>query len=198
VKRFAIAALAFAVVLVGAAPGLSSASSTKAPKLTNMLLTIRQMPIGWTVASSSGSHGIGCLHDVFEPRGTPQTGHAEVTFTGSGGLPEVEEVLATYSVPPKTAFSRIVGPLDGCKHVAGTLGRAKWTGTVARVSFPQLGNQSAAFYVTLRTKGTSLGQYALVVRQGAVLLGLSDGSVGKPRLSQFEQFAKLAVTKLGR
>jgi hypothetical protein len=182
--------LAVAALAASAAPAWGSA-----PKLGTMLLSLGQMPAGWTVQPST-SGGLGCLHRVLNPAGSRQTAQAEVTFQASSGLPEVIEKLVSYAVPVEGVFNKVVATLSACKTVSGLSGGAKVTGTVARIAFPTYGDQSVAFGVVLKYKGTTLGEDVVIARQGTILVGLTDGTIGAPNLPQFEHFAKLAVAKV--
>jgi hypothetical protein len=154
------------------------------------------MPTGWTLASSSGSGGVGCLSHVLEPSGTAQTASAEVEFVDNGNLPEVDEKLATYTGGASVAFAKVVAVLDGCKTVSGTENGSKATGTVGQMSFPSYGDESAAFDVNLTIGSISAGEDALVVRKGSVVIGITEGNLGTPDLSQFEHFVALALAKV--
>jgi hypothetical protein len=92
-----------------------------------MLLSIGQMPTGWSVVNSSGSGGVGCLANTLEPKGIKQTANASVEFEDNGDVPLVNEKLATYT-NAKTGYRKVVANLVACKHFSGLLGGQKVTG----------------------------------------------------------------------
>jgi hypothetical protein len=160
-----------------------------------MLLTVAQMPTGWSVDSSTGS-GVGCLGHTLEPSGIKQTASAAVTFEDNGSLPQVEEKLATYATPASDAFAKVVATLDRCRTVAGNSDGHKVTGTVGQMSFPHYGEQSAAFLVSLTVEGVTADEDVLVVRKGTILVGMTEGAIGSPTLSQFQGFLSKALKRV--
>ncbi len=191
--RRLIPTLSIALVVLGTV----GAPAWATPNLRSELLPLAQMPAGWSQQANTSGGGVGCLSHVLEPRGLRPTARAEATFDANQGLPELDEVLATYSVPVGKAFNRVVAVLDACHQVAGKSGTRKVTGTVGPMSFPRYGNKSAAFEVSLTVGGITLDEDVLVARRHDVVLGLSEGTVGAPSLRQFERFARAAVAKLG-
>jgi hypothetical protein len=185
--------------LVAVSAGLlvptSALAATKQENLHAMLLRIGQMPTGWSV-NSSGGNGIGCLHQLLEPKGLKQTATAGVSLADSGGLPAVGEKLATYGVPATKAFAKITQALDHCTSVEGTSNGTKVTGTVGQMSFPTYGNQSEAYSVDLTVEGATADEDVLVVRNGAIVMGIDEGDLGTPDLGQFEGFVSQALADL--
>lgn len=160
-----------------------------------MLLTVNQMPIGWSIDDTPGS-GIGCLSRSLEAAGIKETGDAEVTFAYNASIPEFQEKLATYAVSASRVFSKVVATLDTCKTVAGTASGQKVTGTVGAMSFPRYGAQSAAWAVNLTIGGVTIGEDILVVREGTLLAGFVEANYGSPNLTQFQGFIRKALAKL--
>jgi hypothetical protein len=194
-KRSVAALLGVAFTLAAALGGPTGASAT-APSLASRLLTANELPKGWSEQKTVSSGGAGCLHNIFEIPGARQSAHAAVTFTEAGGVPEVEEVLAAYVIPVGQAFDRVLAEMDGCKVISGTASGQKVTGTNRPMPFARYGQASAAFDVHFLIAGTSLGEYALVVRLGGILVGLVEADTGTPSLSLFKLVVNLAMTKL--
>lgn len=193
--RQRLASLAIIPVLgVGTLVGVAPHSDQKAPNLRSKLLTIDQMPAGWT-ESRSTSGGVGCLKHILEPKSIRIKGEASATYSASSGLPQLEESLAIYS-STKRAYSKIVRALDSCRHPSGVLNGTAVVGTVKRMSLPRYGSVSAAYFVHFTAGSTSLGEDVLIARVGTTLMGLTEGGIGKPKLRQFEHFAKLGIARL--
>jgi hypothetical protein len=161
-----------------------------------MLLSIDQMPTGWSVGSSGSSHA-GCFGNTMEPKGIEQTASASVYFQASDGSQALNEKLATYT-NAKTGYKKIVANLAACKHFSGTSGGQKITGgTVGQMSFPSYGNASEAFAVNFTVQGTSFYEDLLIVRKGSIVMGIDEGDLAPVNVSQFQGFVKKAVVKLG-
>ena len=193
------AALLLAVVSL-TVPSVTAAAShvaqpSTAPKLGSLLLSVGQMPTGWSVDSTPSS-SLGCLGSELEPKGIEQTASASISFEDNGNVPEIGEKLATFSGSATTAFTKIATTLRACKHASGNDNGHKATATIGQMSFPKYGNQSAAFNVNISIEGVSLGEDVLVVRKGSVIMGVFEGDVGSPNLSQFEKYIKLALAKI--
>ena len=188
-KMITAAALALAM---GFMPSIASAAQ---PKLSNELLSVGQMPVGWSVDNSTSGTGPGCLAAIMEPRGIKQIASANVTLVASGGIPLIEEKLATFS-NAATAFKKITGALDGCKRVSGLSGGVKATGTVGMMSFPHYGTASAAYSATLQVQGTTIDADFLLVREGNVVMGIQEANLSPVNVSQFRGFVGKALAKL--
>ena len=182
-------------VAVALSMGMMTGASASTPKLSSELLSVGQMPTGWSVDKSSSGSGIGCLANVLEPKGNRQTSHASVFFAGNGNIPVVEEALATFT-NAKTAYKQIAATLDGCKHISGTKGGTKVTGTVGEMSFTHYGNASVAFSESLLIHGTTIGADLLIVRKGNVVMGIQEADLPPVNVSQFQGFVVKALTKI--
>jgi len=183
------------VVPAGLLGTAATAASASPPKLSAMLLSIGQMPIGWSVVSSAGGGGAGCLANVLEPKEIKQTAKASVSFEDNGNVPAVDEGLATFT-NAKTGYKQIVANLMACKHFSGKSGGEKVTGTVGQMSFPHYGDASAAFAVSFTAQGTEFGEDLLIVRVGSVVMGIDEGDLVSVNVIQFQGFVKKAVAKL--
>lgn len=185
-----------AAVAVVLSMGMMTSVSASTPKLSSELLSVSQMPTGWNVDnSSSGGSGVGCLSKILEPKGIKQISHASVDFDNSGNTPFVDEKLSTYS-NAKTAYTQIIAALNDCKHVSGTSGGAKTTGSVGQMSLPHYGNASAAFSISLVIQGTTIGDDLLIVREGNVVMGIQEADLPPVDVSQFQGFVVKALSKL--
>ncbi len=174
----------------------ATAASASPPNLSAMLLSIHQMPTGWSVGPSSGSGGAGCFSKFMDPEGIKWTETATVYFEGNGGFPAVDERLATYA-NAETSYKKIVAHLAVCKHFSGTSGGQKITGTVGQMSFPHYGDASEAFAVNFTVQGTTAYEDLLFVRKGSIVMGIDEGSLTPVNVSQFQGFVAMAIKKVG-
>jgi hypothetical protein len=165
-RTFATIALAATLGLPRCLLGtVATAASASPPKLSAMLLSIGQMPIGWVVYNGPNT-GLGCLANILEPKGIKLTAKASLEFEGNGGLPGVIERLATFT-NAKTGYKKIVANLTACKRLSVTTGIQKVSGTVGQMSFPHYGNASEACEASLTLQGMAYGEDFLIVRKGS-------------------------------
>lgn len=188
-----------AVVVFAIAPASVGAASkiTKA-ELKSKLITVAQLPSGWSVdnSSSSGSTGGGCFANTnhIEARG----GDIETSASfENGNLPDFNEELAG-GRSLSTNFTKIEDYLNGCKKASITDSGTRYSGTIGAMSFPTVGSRSAAYQVSFRIKGLTLG-IDIVLFQATSSIGgvLLYGDLGQPDTGQLENFAKLALKDLG-
>jgi hypothetical protein len=195
-KRLVATLLAMALLAGVSSSAWASVAPRKVSKLSSLLLTVGQMPVGWSVESTPSGGGVGCLSNTLEPKGVKQASNAGISFEASGGFPSVEDKLATYSGSASGAYGKVVSDLSGCKKISGKDDGEKVTGTIGQMSLPSYGSQSEAFSISLTIGGQRFYQDAVIVREGSVVMGLSDGNSGPVSVIQFEKFIGLALAKL--
>lgn len=193
-----------AVVLVFAASvltgvGATAATVSKGDDVRAMLLTLSDMPSGWTKTSSPTGGGsslrtAGCLK--MRPSRSRPVERAAVSFEGSQGLPALDESIAEYDHPIDHGFARVVRLLDDCRTLTLTINGEKVTYHIAEMPFAPYGDQSAAFQIRFVFEGISAAADLLVVRENDLALVLAEVNIPLPSLDQFEHFAKVATSKL--
>jgi len=171
--------------------GMMTSASAFTPKLSSELLSIGQMPTGWSIYHQAPGGGTGCLANVLEPKGIKPTSYAKVAFEDNGNTPLLEEAVATYS-NATTAYKKIAATLTNCKSVRGNGA----TGTVGQMSFPHYGTTSVAFSVSLVAQGTTIGEEFLIVRKGNVVMGMAEADFPPVDVSQFQGFVVEALAKV--
>jgi hypothetical protein len=178
--------------------GMMTSASASAPKLSSELLSVGQMPTGWSVDNSSSSGGVGCYNStIMEPKGVTQTAKTEVQFQSSGatGLPSIAEKLATYS-NTSTAYKKIVTTITNCKSFSGKYQGSKMDGTVGQMSFGTYGTSSAAFAVDFTVAGTAVYEDLLMIRKGDVVMSIDEGNLSPVNVKQFQGFVVKALAKV--
>lgn len=175
--------------------GTSAAATASPPKLSSELLSVSQMPSGWSIDVQTGGGSPGCLAHLFEPKGTKQMSHATVNFVYNGNLPLVSEKLGTYS-NARSAYKKIVATLAGCKRVTGVSGSQKVAGTVGKMKIPTYGDASAAFAVKLDIQGTAIGNDIVIVRKGSVVMGVEEANPPPVNVSQLQRLVVKALAKI--
>jgi hypothetical protein len=184
-------------VVVALSMGTMTSVGASTTNLSNELLSVNQMPTGWSVdnSSSGGGSGVGCLSKILEPKGVKQTSNASVEFDDNGNTPLVSEKLATFS-NAQTAFTKVVATLNSCKRVSGTSGGEKATGSIGQMSFPHYGDESAAYSLSLSAQGTTLGDDLLIVREGKVVMGIQEADLPPVDVSQFQTIVATALADI--
>jgi len=193
------AALILMATLLTMSPVLMSFSSASTPsqgKLNSQLLSLRQMPAGWTTHSPSTANEAGCLKNLLEPRGVTQTRSAEVLFVAKGDLPILDEKLATYSNANR-AYAKIIAAINACKVVNGLSPSGhRVTGSVTKVAWTHYGNASSAYVMTLSSLGVTLHYDYLIVRKNQTIVGILEANAFSVNTSQFRSFVVKALAKV--
>ena len=177
-----IAFTAALVALTGFLGTFATSASASPPKLKAMLLSIGQMPTGWSLDNSFGgkvpsvaTRTMRCRRASSRPRS------ATANFQGKGGFPAVGEKLATFT-NATASYNEAVANLVDCKHFSGTSGGEKVTGgTVEQMSFPHYGNASDAFVVIFTISGMRFYQDLLYVRKGSIVMAFFEGTSVRQR-----------------
>lgn len=192
-----VAVLFVAIVLAAAFVGVVAAPVANASptKLSARLLDIGQMPMGWQVYKSSLDGGFGCASNVLDPKGIKQTGNADVAFDHSGGVPTVDEALATFT-NAKTGYEKIEAKLMACKRFSDKVGATRTTGTVAPLKFPRYANTSAAFAMKVTVLGSTFHEDLLIARKASIVMGMDEASLPSVNADQFQGLVKKALAKL--
>jgi hypothetical protein len=159
---------------------MSIASATSTP-LRSELLSFSQMPTGWSVVSGGTSFDAkrtDCADASGRLMWTQPVARASVGFQYGGYLPALVEALARQH------------------NASGVFARMVSVCRTGQMSFPKLGDASAAFVV----HGSGYTAYLLLARKGGTLMALEEAGSplfgGLPSVSQFEHFAKLAASML--
>ncbi len=164
-------------------------------KLSRELLSASQMPAGWT-QSVTTSEGVGCVHDLLEPKGVTQTRSATVYFLGTvDELPRFDEKIATYS-NTKSAYKKVIATINACHTLSGLYDGLQISGSVSPMSFTHYGNASAAYAMTVSDARGTLHYDYLIVRKGAVLGAFLEGSYPDVIPSEFRSLVGVGVKKL--
>ena len=183
------------VVTVALSTGIITSVGASPQKLSSELLSIDQMPTGWSIDNSSGGGGVGCLSTIMEPKGIMQTSSASVSIDDNGNPPLLAEKLVTFT-NASMGYKKIVATMNACKHVSGSSGGTKVTGTIGQMSFPHYGNASTAFSVNLVVQSTNYDEVYVVVRKGNIVMGIAEADYPPVDVSQFQGFVVKALSRV--
>ena len=189
------AAIAFALLLGFASGSTSAFAHSGPPKLSALLLNLKQMPPGWR-EELAPTNGIGCIGNLLEAKGVALTEYAVVEFVGNGIGPNVDERLARYA-NTRAAYAKIVTRLRACRVLSGSDEGAPFTGRLNSVNFPQFGTASTAFAANFTLDGQDYADDIAIVRTSGTILAIDDGNIAPVDTGQLESIIVRAVRKLG-
>ncbi len=176
-------------------------TTTKAIDANSLLLSVSDLPSGWSVDNSSQSNTNGsCYSDPLKQ--IHSNSYAHIDFSKGGGLPELAEEVGVFSSGVQ-AFKEVTTTLDACKTFTesfqgqGTSGSGTQTakGTMGEMSSPKYGDQSTAYDATISADGISLNQGFVLVRKGDTLYLVALGDIGSLDTSTLEKIVSLAISK---
>jgi|GEM_PF-997836 len=209
ISRIAIVA-GVGIVLAGCSSSATSSSTTKvtpatagtsgAPTTTttpasvqSYLLTVSDLPTGWSVDNSSSSSTTSCAtNPVSQSASGPK---AIIDFNQAGGLPELLDDLA-FSTSPVAEFAKVKGALDACKSFTETNNGQTSTGNIGAMSFPAYGDQSASYSATISVDGINAAVGIVLIQKGSYVMAVGLGDLGSFDATQLQQFVTLALAKV--
>ena len=190
-RRLATSAVALAglsVLAVSTPAGATSQAQVKAKALS-----LSDMPTGWSVNNAAlHSPNAGCLIPVF--RGSNLT-IAKVHYADSGNLPTLDEEVAASKSASK-AFASNVKRLNACHTAKVTSQGQTVTYSIGQLSYPKVGNQSAAYNVSFTVSGITGSEDIVIWRSGSYLGGIALGDEGSVDTSLLQTFVSQAVSKI--
>jgi hypothetical protein len=201
-------AAVLAMVVIFTACGSSSSTSSVAtsvaggPDLSPKLLTVHDLPTGWSVytkTSSSSSGTPDCLNAITAPSAT-RVAKAEAEFTGgASGVPYLDEAIDAFPAgKAHDALLNIDNGVTGCKNISVNENGTTLTGSVGAMSFPSFGDESNAYQISLSAGqgGITIGFDIVVVRKGDLLMGILLGDLGSPDVDTLQKIVQTAIAKV--
>ena len=180
--------LAFACALGTASPAwASNKSATKAQNLAPELLTISQMPVGWSVDTSPPNTS--CLTVPFNG----VAGKARTEYQASGGVPSLSEILIPGGASKYTSVKK---SLDACHTFTISTPSSSVTATMSALSFPPVGQSSAAYGVSFTVDGVNGAEDVVLAMKGSTVMGLAYGNVNSVDVTALEGFTTQALAKV--
>ncbi|MGB8178889.1 MAG: hypothetical protein WCF63_01850 [Acidimicrobiales bacterium] len=175
------------------AASTSTIVASASPALSTQTISASSMPPGWSLEDNADT-GVGCLHNLLEPAGIKQTSAAETYYAYAGGIPFLDEKVATYS-NAKEAFTKIARTIAACHHPSGPFKGYQTTGTVTPLAYAKVGSQSVAYHMVFTTSTNVTIYYDYVIaRKKKVIVAVLEGSYPAVSASQFGGFVTLALS----
>jgi hypothetical protein len=168
------------------------AAPVGASVLTAHMLSVTNMPVGWsaTPKPSSGLMSVPCLSAFSR---APRDEVAKAQFS-PGAVPVVFEELATDEAG-RRRWSLLGAKLAKCQTFTYSHGAKADKGTVGAISLPTVGTASKAFAMTLSLTGVT-ADIDLVLFHAKPFYGLVGyGDVGAQNITAVEAFANEAAAK---
>jgi pimeloyl-ACP methyl ester carboxylesterase len=197
-----------ASVLLAAGLGTTGQAATLNPALRSRLLSVADLPAGWSVAPVTGIKGQqvttspcgAALVAVLDPPGLPESQigppYATASFVEGTALPNLRETLANGAQAQETWHS-FDATLAGCRTATFVYQGTKVGATGGPLAVARLGLNSSAYVWTIRVAGAQSGSDVdLIFFRTANYYGyLSYLDVGPPQVSTFRAFARAALAK---
>jgi len=168
-----VAAMA-AGALVWGSPGFAATVPT-AQRLQSSLLTVGNLPPGWSKTNASSPTTKSCYSNPIWK--VPYTAKARAAFRMNDSVPQLVELLASYP-NAHAAYQRVVANLNRCSSFSETVQGQKVSGTISPVSNKRFGNESSSFTANLTVQGTVLDQEFVIARKGSTLAAVAVGNYG--------------------
>jgi pimeloyl-ACP methyl ester carboxylesterase len=201
------AGLAVVSLLAAGWPATSQAATAE-PTLSSRLLSLADLPAGWSVAPGTAAKASqlttspcgAALVAVMDPPGLPKStigpAYASTSFLEGTVLPELRETLAG-GAQAQQAWNRFDAALAGCRAVTFVHRGTKVLATGNPLALPRLGRSSSAYAWNIREASSQSGSDVdLIFFRTANYYGyLSYLDVGAPQVSTVTAFARAAVAK---
>ena len=194
--RFRAVALVLALGVLVAVVVSGCASSSTASRLQSRLLSVADLPAGWSsVAVSASAVKVAdtpCLAHLAEnPKGWS---YQSAAFVEGNSIPNLGEVLAT-GTQVGQVWDRFDTALASCRSALLQVGNTRVQATVRRLAFPRLSRTSSAYGWAFTLAGIKLGFNLVLFQTGRYDGYVSVANLGQPAIATVEAFARAAVAK---
>jgi len=186
-----------------AAPSTAASSPSPAvnaanPVLKAALLTVTDLPAGWSAFQSSDNSGgpASCPALNNGPwKKLPQS--ADANFSqGQAGPFLLEELASGSSNQVSAALQSFANATSTCSHFTSKSGSNTLDLTLTALSFPKYADSTYAFAITIKSDaGLNAAGDIVVVRKGNVLMEVTVFGFGSVPVSQAEDLVSKAVAK---
>lgn len=172
---------------------LGSTTTAAVVDLTGELLSASDLPTGWAETPVPADQAKTCNTQPFDP--AKPTGKARRYFRKNGYVPELEEELATFA-DAHAAFATVKARLDACRSFDATSRGQTVHESEGPMSFPQVGEESAAWTATFTLQGVGIVGDIVVARRGNQLVGIAMVDIGSVDTDQLQQFVTAALQRM--
>jgi hypothetical protein len=173
-------------------------------QLESALLTVEDMPTGWSVDTSEDSDSedvvepaeCGALFETLDKAPDP-VAKAEAAFTAGGLGPFLEHGVTSFEESTADQLDLVVDTLNQCPEFSSTDAEGVTTEfTTAPLSFPNLGDRTLALRFQGSTGGIDVVVDALFIAIGSNGISIVVGGLVPMEGQELESIATTAVEKL--
>lgn len=167
--------------------------SAGAADLSSKLLTVEDLPTGWSIGETDDSPSNDCGSDLIS---SSPVERATVTFVQGGGFgPVLVEVLARFDDGDQ-AFDQMRKIMGACPTTTSTDGSGNTvTYTYSSLSFPKIGDATFASHVAVSGTFPYAGNI-VIVREGDVLAMIVHAGLVAVDAKETEGFVREAASKV--
>jgi hypothetical protein len=178
----------------------AGAPTSAPPNVTAQLLTLADLPAGWSVDNSSGSSTSslkGCNTSLdLKPQ---EIARGEASFKNGTNLPAIGEIIAAFSTPARasSAYGEGTQAANACKTFAITDNGHTYNGNAGQMSLgTSYGDKTTAYQFTVDVQGFSFGIDLVAVLKGSEVMSFEYADLGTPDLQTVNSFVGMAASKL--
>lgn len=168
-------------------------TTPSAQQLQGMVLTIQNLPPGWSKTAGSTPTTKSCYSNPIWK--VPYQARARVAFQMNQSVPQLVELLGSYQ-NGHAAYEQVVANLNRCSSFSDTVGGEKVTGTVSPISNKRFGAESSSYTANLTVQGTVLDQEFVIARKGNTLAAVAVGDYGPVDSQLLGMLATKAMGKI--
>jgi hypothetical protein len=188
--------VAWILVSLSAIAGFGIATPVSAvtkAQLSARVLSLSNMPTGWSVShSSQSSNTIPCLDVLKSP-----VKHGQKTSVDyeDGSLPALQEVVAA-GQGEDNRYRLLNKTLAKCGSFSFSSDGQKVTGNIGAMSFPAVAKHSSAYAITLSGGAVSAGADVVLFESGPYVVAVVYEDFGTPNPDEAQAFVQEAVAKV--
>jgi hypothetical protein len=179
----------------------AGAPTSAPPNVTAQLLTLADLPAGWSVDNSSGSSTSslkGCNTNSLDLK-QQEIARSDASFKNGTSLPAIKEIIAAFSTSARasSAYGESTQAVNACKTFAITDDGHTFNGNVGQMSLgTSYGDKTTAYQFTVDVQGFSLGIDIVAVLKGSEVMAFEYADLGTPDLQTVNSLVGMAASKL--
>jgi len=170
-----------------------AASIQTAQQLQATVLTVQNLPPGWSKSTSNTPTTKSCYSNPIWK--VPYQAKARAAFQENQSVPQLVELLGSYR-NAHAAYRQVVANLNRCTSFSEKVAGEKIAGTVSPVSNKRFGAESSSYTANLTVQGTVLDQEFVIARKGNTLAAVAVGDYGSVDSQLLNQLATKAMAKI--
>jgi pimeloyl-ACP methyl ester carboxylesterase len=177
--------------------GSSSAKASSNPALESRLLSVTDLPAGWSARHTAAGGGESTVRSCLSGLDIRAKGwtHASAEFVQGPSVPSLNEYLAT---GPRNdqVWESLNSSLARCTKVSFALGSLKASGTFGTLSFPRIVVPHAAYALDFKIGGIPFGLDLVLFDADNRLGEVTYSDMGSPDVTTVVKYVNAAVAKL--